>query len=177
MILDSYNKELAETYKLLANIFTTLPNEEMLEQLNEELEIEMKDSVDAVVEDYTQLFYGPANPVTPVESLYHYDETPSYWNETTEQVAEFYRTCGLQLDDSSTELPPDHIAIEFLFVSYLLENNMIDELRSFFNEHLMKWIPRYCDIMHERAQTDFYRELAIVTKDIVLSDYEELFGE
>ncbi len=177
MILDSYNKELAETYKILANIFTTLPNEEMLEQLNEELEVEMKDPIDAVVEDYTQLFYGPTNPITPVESLYNYEETPSYWNETTEQVAEFYRSCGLQLDDSTTELPPDHIAIEFLFVSYLLENNMIDELRRFFKEHLIKWIPMYCDIMQERAQTDFYKELAIVTKDIVLSDYEEMFGE
>ncbi|RMG70431.1 MAG: hypothetical protein D6710_07370 [Nitrospirae bacterium] len=177
MILDSYNKELAETYKVLANIFTRLPDEELVDQLRDELELEIKDPIDSVIEDYTQLFYGPQSPLTPVESLYHYKNTPSYWNETTEEVADFYRSCGLELDDESTELPPDHIAIEFLFVSYLLENNMIDELRRFFNEHIMQWIPSYCDTLKKRAQTDFYRELASVTKEVVLSDYEELFGE
>ncbi len=177
MILDSYNKELAETYKVLANLFTTLPNEELVEQMQEELELEIKEPLDAIVEDYTRLFYGPSDTLPPIESLYNYNDTPSIWNQTTEAVSEFYRSCGVDLNEKQTELPPDHIAIEFLFISYLIENNLVDELRAFFNEHIIKWVPMYCDMMQEKAQTEFYKEIAAITKEIVLSDYEEILGE
>lgn len=177
MILDAFNKELAQTYKVLAHLFTTLPNEELIEQMQKELELDIKEPLDAIIEDYTRLFYGPSDTIPPIESLYHYKDAPSMWNQTTESVSDFYHFCGLDLDEEQTELPPDHIAIEFLFISYLIENDMVDELRAFFDEHIMKWIPQYCDVMQEKAQTEFYKEIAAITKEIILSDYEEMAGE
>ncbi|NOX20820.1 MAG: hypothetical protein GXO99_06135 [Nitrospirae bacterium] len=178
MILDSYNKELAETYKVLANLFTTLPNDELIEQMQEELELNIKEPLDAIVEDYNRLFYGTTDTLPPIESLYVYNKNPSTeYYQVPDIVSDFYRSCGVDLNEQLTQLPPDHIAIEFIFISYLIENNLIDELRAFFKEHIIKWVPLYCDMIQERAQTQFYKEVAAITKEIVLSDYEEILGE
>jgi TorA maturation chaperone TorD len=173
--IDSYHNDLAKTYKLLASVFMETPNSELLQQVSEELEIQINDRFIDIVEDYNRLFYDTEDPLLPYESLYNYnaEEGPSLWNSTTQEVSDFYEACGLVLG-SSVNVPYDHIGLEFLFVSYLIENEMIDELMDFFELHIMKWVPEYCEKLEQKAQTEFLRTIARITKEVVLSDYEEL---
>lgn len=177
MPIDSYHRELASSYKLLASLFLDKPDSELARRLSEEFEISINEGPEEIDEDYTQIFHGPSDHLPPYESLYNYSpsDSPHLWNRTTEDILKCYMAGGVSLDDK-TDLIPDHISAELLFVSYLLENDKADILKSFFREHIIKWIPEYCDMLEKKAKTDFYRELAGITKDIILSDFEELTG-
>jgi TorA maturation chaperone TorD len=61
-------------------------------------------------------------------------------------------------------------------MSYLAANERIDEQRTFIEEHLIKWVPVFCDAVWEHAKTGFYKQIAILLKELVSSDYEHLRG-
>ncbi len=178
MTLDFYNQEVAVAYKLLGTLYLNGPEETLLQKIIEEFELEIIDTSEEIEEDFTQLFVDPTTAILPYESLYNYSslEEKGLWTSTTREVEEFYTRAGLVLNEDVLDIPPDHLGLEFLFVSYLLENNMIDPLRLFFDRHIVKWVPQYCDMLQQAAKTAFYRTVAELTKEVVTVDYEELNG-
>ncbi len=177
MPLDAYHKDLAATYRLLATLFLREPDVELLMELSEGLDVGISDSADEIAEDFTGLFYGIADPVYPLESFYRESgkSIGGPGGAIADDLQRSYARAGLVIDQNSG-VPCDHIGIEFLFVSYLLENGMVDELRDFFEMHIIKWVPGFLDEMERKAGTAFYREIARITKDCVLTDYGELRG-
>lgn len=153
------------------------PDKEMLRRISEEFDLTVNNTPEEIADDFRRIFHGP-DPVSPIESLFDLSSLsePGAWSKKADEVMSFYESCGLMLEDEFG-LPPDHIAVEFLFISYLLENGMITELESFFRDHIMKWVPAFCVIMEGTAGTEFYKELSRITKEVVLLDYEELMGE
>ena len=89
-------------------------------------------------------------------------------------MTDFYAGAELAIEDESG-LPPDHISLEFLFMSYLIDIGRIDLQGSFLEEHLMNWAPYYCEEVKGEAKTLFYREVAGITVDFLDSEYEN-FG-
>ncbi len=175
MPIDNYYSEIARVYKVLASLFIHQPNNEVLQEVEEELEIRVEDPLSDIVEDYLKLFSETEEAVLPYESLYNYpaEEGPSLWGQVTQEVNDFYQACGLSLQEY-VNLPADHLSLELLFVSYLIENEMLDELTTFFEDHIIKWVPLFCDRVSEKAQTLFFKEVARALKEIVTSDYEDL---
>jgi TorA maturation chaperone TorD len=57
-------------------------------------------------------------------------------------------------------------------MSYLIENDFIEQQKRFLEEHLRKWIPEYCNKIYKHAKTVFYKELANLLKEFILSEYE-----
>lgn len=175
MILDEFHSELAQAYRLLALLFLEGPTEELLNEMSQYLEIEIKEGVNDIKEDFTRLLWGPEAPLQPYEGLYVYDEKegPAIWGSTSQAVLQKYASAGLAIQEGLA-YPPDHIAIEFIFVSYLMENQLVDELIDFFENHIMKWVPRFCEQLEGEASTEFFKDIARVTKEIIEADYSEM---
>jgi len=132
---------------------------------------------DDLLVDYTRLFIGPDKVLTPPwESVYFSEERMVFQIETL-QVREWYRRFGLQAEKLHNE-PDDHIGLELEFVAHLaklgllaLEQNdpaafeqSLDAQRNFLSEHLLRWGPGWCEQVEEKAQNDFYRGIAMLTR-------------
>jgi TorA maturation chaperone TorD len=60
-------------------------------------------------------------------------------------------------------------------MSYLIEANKYDLQKQFLEKHLMNWVPYYCDELLKESKTVFYREIAEITRDFLMSESEEEF--
>ncbi len=169
-VYDYSNIERAETYRVLADFFLEAPDDDMLRAIKEDFDLESEETAVEISDDFTRLFSYPEGKLPPIESFFLTLETTS----SADEVAGFYAGSGLAID-AAFELIPDHLYLEFLFMSYLVENNRYELQIKFLEEHLMNWIPYYCDELAKEAKTLFYREIAEITRDFLISESEEEF--
>ena len=171
-IYENEDVERAELYKLFSDLFMGEPSEETLLQAKEIFQMKFDTSAEEVRKDFAAVFLRPDLHPSPYESLYHFPqgETPKLWGKTTREVKAFYESTGLTLDEETT-LVPDHLALELLFMSYLIRNALAEQQEIFLKEHLL-WVPEYCDEVRKHASTPFYREVATLLKEFILSEQE-----
>ena len=143
--------------------------------------------------EYTRLFIGPGPHISPHESVNietgHALEA-SFWGTQTVTVKKFIEATGLQYADAFTDMP-DHISVEFEFMQTLAAKeeeawangdaeyatNLLAIERRFFDEHLDRWVPRFCDRVIAEASLDFYRAMAELTKQILAFERQNLGAE
>lgn len=127
--------------------------------------------------DYTRLFIGPAQVLTPPwESVYVSEERLTFQKETLD-VRNWYKRFGLQADKLHNE-PDDHIGLELEFIAHLATQALnalekhdtaafersLDAQRGFLTEHLLKWAPDWCGQVQSQARNDFYRGISSLTR-------------
>ncbi|MCS7215687.1 MAG: molecular chaperone TorD family protein [Thermodesulfovibrio sp.] len=171
--LDHIDEERVETYRLFANLFIHIPSIEEVEKFAVFAKVEIKDTYEDICDDFINLFINENLP--NYETYYKaeiYKDNPI--DHSLDHVQHFYWTVGVAIDEE-IDLPPDHISMELLFMSYLIEQNLI-ELQIEFIKRLCDWIPLFCDALYEKSNTDFYKEVAYSLKEFVLSECED-FGE
>ncbi len=127
--------------------------------------------------EYTRLFdHTEKIPVAPWESVY-LSKDHLLFQEQVLKVRNWYRTYNLAIINLHKE-PDDHIGLELAFIAHLArlivhaaKNNEKDELdrlltaqRKFLNEHVLKWIPTWCDLMLVYAESDFYKGIVLVLR-------------
>ncbi len=178
--MESYGDEeigRAELYKLFSALFAEEPPGEVILRIKEMFRMKFDDTLQDIKADFVGLFMRPDLHLSPHESLYNYPvgETPRLWGRAAYEVQEHYRSAGLMIDEESDAIP-DHLGLELLFMSYLVENGLTTQQRKFMEGHLFRWVPDFCDEVEKHAATGFYKEVAIVLKEFVVSDYEELRG-
>ncbi len=112
-----------------------------------------KDRYERMQDDYLALFTGKGTPLAPpYESVYMNDDHLLYGKQAGE-VREFYRSYGWE-SKFKNQLPDDHIGIELLFLTLMIEKylqldddacrkEMKNEIKRFINTHLFTWIPRW----------------------------------
>ena len=127
--------------------------------------------------DYADLFVGPdVLKAAPWGSVYLNEEQTTF-GETTLAVRDFFRQHGMEVETGERE-PDDHLGLMFAFIAWLgeqgLEQNEVEplqpcfcSLRTFLSEHLLTWAPRVCELVEERAETDFYKGLGKVTAGVL----------
>jgi putative dimethyl sulfoxide reductase chaperone len=167
-VYDYSNIERAEAYRILADFFLKTPEEGMLRTIKEDFELESEETADEIRRDFDLLFPYPEGKLPPIESFFLTLENTS----SAEEVAGFYAGAGLTIDEEF-DLIPDHLYLELLFMSYLIETNRYDLQKKFLEEHLMNWVPHYCDELVKQSKTAFYREVAEITRDFLISESEE----
>ncbi|PKL52469.1 MAG: hypothetical protein CVV37_01115 [Nitrospira bacterium HGW-Nitrospira-1] len=167
-VYDHSNIEQAEAYRILADFFLKAPEEDMLRTIKEDFELESEETAEEIRRDFDRLFSYPEGKLPPIESFFLTLENTS----SADEVSVFYAGAGLAIDEEF-ELIPDHLYLEFLFMSYLIETNKYDLQKKFLEEHLMNWVPYYCDELAKQAKTVFYREIAEITYDFLASESEE----
>ena len=136
-IYDEEDAERAELYKLFSDLFMREPTEETLLQAKEIFRMKFSASPDEIRKDFARIFLSPDLHPSPYESLYNFSvgEKPGLWGKATEEVKAFYESAGLTLDEEATFIP-DHLALEFLFMNYLVQNGLVEQQEMFFKEHL-----------------------------------------
>ncbi|HLG18024.1 MAG TPA: molecular chaperone TorD family protein [Blastocatellia bacterium] len=136
--------------------------------------------------EYSRLFLGPTKPqVYPYEAAFL---SQSGWPTTTSsELASAYRQEGLKLAPGFKE-SPDHISIEFEFMSHLCcqemkarERNDAESLccyrrqqRAFLGNHIVHWVPVCLAAVERAAVVGFYRSLARIARGFVVWDYERI---
>ncbi|GAB5047298.1 TorD/DmsD family molecular chaperone [Thermodesulfovibrio sp. TK110] len=168
--LDPVDQERAETYRLFAYLFMNIPQFEHIEEFKDFAEISINDTYEEICNDYIAMFVEGAVPNYERYYLTElYKDVPL--SLELKDVQHFYWTAGVAIDEE-VDLPHDHISMELLFMSYLIEQNLKD-LQIEFLRRLCEWIPLFCDSLYEKANTAFYKEVATSLKEFVLSECED----
>jgi TorA maturation chaperone TorD len=145
--------------------------------------------VDQVLEDLaverTRLLRGVKRgygPPPPYESVYRAEEDAGIW-QTVAQIKRCYAVAGVGVPVESGEMA-DYIGLELDFLRYLAgkeaqawrsgheaeAEQWREHEEGFLRDHILTWVPRFCDLMREDATLGFYQGLAAVTKGFVLYD-------
>lgn len=144
-------------------------------------------ALDHIKVDYARLFLGPFTmPAAPYGSVY-LDGKRQLMGDSTLDVLGRYRRAGLKIASDFSD-PPDHIAVELEFMSYLIFKaiessgnsdtaKMVDFFETqkyFLEDHLGAWIFEFVDAVVKNAQTAFYLNLAKATAAFLKSDYNTI---
>ncbi len=164
--LKSLNDDMIEGFKMLKKFMETSKD---VEDVHEKL-----------TDEYTRIFLGPGVPmVPPYESMYIDDVM---MGKSLLDVKKVYRKAGIGKSRDYPE-PEDHIAFELKFMHWLCEEGLnagddgrvkecLTLQKTFMNEHLMRWVPKFCDDVYGNERSDFYKCIAKVTKGFLLLDSE-----
>jgi len=134
--------------------------------------------------EYTRLLRGIKQgygPPPPYESLYRENRL---LGETTLAVLRHYQQAGYgELEESVG--PQDHIGAELKFMALLCHDEATvwqQEKTSkamtiraaqlvFLEQHLLSWVPDYCDRLQQEAQEPFYGAVARLTAELLDEDH------
>jgi TorA maturation chaperone TorD len=140
--------------------------------------------------DYVRTFIGSGRSVKtaayPYESVYT-SEHGMLMQDARDEVIYLYQTEGLHKVDNFNE-PEDHLGIELEFMALLCEKaqdtlkagdvrKTLDHLRKqeeFLSQHLLNWVPRFCEDVLKFAREDLYRGLAKITLGLLRLDQETI---
>lgn len=181
----SENKRIL-SYRLLGDCFY-LPDEKLLEKLRNSKELvgEVCDELKTLVVDFSRLFVGPFKLLAPPYGSIYLEHSQTIMGDSTIDVRERYRQEGLKIDLKEA---PDHIAIELEFMYFLgfqeieaIGNSDTKKAKSYLRKqadfldiHLCKWVPQFTDKIEQGAQTEFYKNLAKITKLFIQSDLQNI---
>lgn len=177
----------ARSYELLA-LASSLPSPELAEAVSNSEAPFASPPLDlkALIPEYHRLFVGPGPlPAPPYESVYR--EGWRVMGETTREAERQYAAAGYTLDPSLAELP-DHAAAELVFMAVLCEEEAtaweaedvsaalawLEREKAFLRDHLVQWIPAFCDGLVTSTEAPFYRQVAVALKEFVGLDAERV---
>lgn len=150
------------------------------------------DLIEDLAIEYTRLFLGPGKHISPHESMHHerHDgDWGSFWGADTVAVKQFIEASGLKYNPGYTGMP-DHISVELELMQQAAVREVqarevndsegvlycLDIQKKFAEEHLLQWIPVFCDKIISEAEMPFYREIAKLTKYFMEYDNEKITG-
>ena len=135
--------------------------------------------------EYAGLFLNAGKqPVYPYESVYTSPER-LVMQKARDEVVRLYREEGLDRSDAVRE-PEDHIAIELEFMAYLCRRSAealeagdraaclayLEKQRAFLADHLLVWVPAFAADTEQAAESDLYKGVARLTRELVEADPE-----
>ncbi|MGB8489999.1 MAG: molecular chaperone TorD family protein [Bacteroidales bacterium] len=130
---------------------------------------EVTECTDLLKKDFRKLFKGPETPlVSPVRSTYKISGLA--YNLEPEKVTEFYDAYGWRFR-TRYRIPDDHIGIELLFLTLLIDKyidfddeacrkEMRMEIMRFIEHHILSWIPVWNRQMQLHASTLCYKGIS-----------------
>lgn len=149
-----------------------------------------KELLEDLALDYTRLFLGPGKHISPHESVHHKIEGTQWgqlWGESTAKVKKIIESSGLEYKSEYTGLP-DHISVELEFMQQVVLREQqawqdddretallcLENEKNFVDQHLFRWIPRFCEKVIKEADSPFYREMAELTRSFIEFEKQEL---
>ncbi|NNF97269.1 MAG: molecular chaperone TorD family protein [Halobacteria archaeon] len=174
----------------IASVNAGVPSEEqgIAAELNAALngEVDWNALAQRLATEHARLFLGLREgfgPAPPYESLWRQGRA---MGESTLAVARAYSEAGF--DDKGPWGPCDHLVYELRFMASLSHAEeeasraaAIEETEwarecqiRFLDEHLLTWVPEYCERIAEQAQEPLYQALAKVTGRVIAEDARQL---
>ncbi len=140
----------------------------------------------ALEPEFVRLFRGlrrGPSPPPPYESVYR--DGGLLYGPSTDAVSRKYQQFSLKTQAGE---PPDHLALELDFMRFLCEkeaealeakqdvSDWLAEQSEFLQEHLIAWLPRFCQTIRESRANRFYEGIADFTQDWLDCDREIICG-
>lgn len=133
--------------------------------------------------EYNRLFFGPARPeAPPYESVWR-DPQGLVMGPAAQAVQQQYAEAGLALAPDYHDLP-DHLATELGFMAYLAAQQVdsegderlawMEQQRVFLQQHLVVWLPPFCQRVRQTSRHPFYAALAELTMTFVNLDAQRI---
>lgn len=147
-----------------------------------------RELLECLATEYAALFLGPGEHISPHESVHAgSSDRPGLWGDETVQVRRFVRALGLDYETDYRGLP-DHISVELELMATLARHeaqawargdreaaaNALAYQDEFMREHLLNWVPVFCDKVAGHAHLGFYRSLAEITRAFVVDEAADL---
>lgn len=142
--------------------------------------------------DYARVFLGAGqgekDGAYPYESVYTSPER-LVMQDARDQVLELYRKEGLGPSEGMLE-PEDHLSLELEFMAYLSKRAAdalqagdregalmaIEKQQEFLENHLLSWVPAFCEDVQRLSREPFYQAFARITAGY-LGLERELLGD
>lgn len=183
--------ERAGVYRLLASGFLEPPTPERMELLSDGAE-EATPEAD-VKQEFMDLLKVPTGRYVPPYEAVHRDSRIVNGEPTrgllmgpsTVDVRRLYQDAG-----ASLELPelPDHIGVELGFMAFLCEREEEARLegdaealenyrryqKGFLADHVLAWVPDYCEIVGRRSTTSYMQALTALTREFCQADFARI---
>jgi TorA maturation chaperone TorD len=159
----------------------------------EGIEAFLQSSEEKLIEDltveYARLFLGPGKHISPHESVHHQREDGDWgtlWGATTVEVKKFIEATGLEYEPDYKGMP-DHVSVEFEFMAALarreaqawaesdeaIARSCVAMQKMFLEEHLIQWIPDFCENVIQLAELPFYHAVAELTRSFIEFENKE----
>lgn len=144
---------------------------------------EKEQLLDAMQSEYTRALIGPGELVAyPWESAY-VEDAPLLFQAATLEVRKDFKKSGLELV-TDTNVPDDGLAFELYFMSTLAHkslealddedkqtlNELLVQQAEFLGQHILKWVPQYCEDIQQLPQHVYIPALAYVLELFVSND-------
>jgi len=140
-------------------------------ELQKELEVE-----------YARLFIGPGKHISPYESVWR-DNYGLLWGKATSEVKEFIESLGLTTHHTWTGLV-DHVGVELELMKRLTAREKearemkdsgkallcLEKQKEFMEDHILQWVPAFCQKVEEESRVVFYKHVALLTKRFIVYD-------
>ena len=175
--MDGLHEDMREGARLIERFIQTSGGK-AVDELRTELAVERTRLLRGVKPGYS--------PPPPYESIYlDLDQQPLM--QTSVAVMRAYAEAKAVLPEEVHD-QPDFIGFELDFMRHLClkeseawkrddRDQALEYLEkewSFLNEHITRWVPRFCDVMEKEARLDFYRGIARITKGFVLDEAQKV---
>ena len=119
---------------------------------------------------HAELFIGPFELIAPPYGSVYLEKNRQIMGDTTMGVLKSYQEAGLSVDEKE---PPDHIAIELEFMSFLSTREaearaqgdasgaekFFEKQKDFYHNYL-RWVPNFCEAIKKGTKSPFYQSLA-----------------
>ena len=187
-----YNEYRGDAYKLLADCYH-LPDEQLVKTLNNldtsgggifldlAKHIPGTSDIDSLLLDYTKLFLGPYGALAPPYGSVYLENMNRVMGNSTIDAKHRYAQEGLSINLKEA---PDHIAIELEYMYFLVFKEIEaaknqdpgaatcyqQKQRDFLEAHLGGWVSDFTSKIEAKAQTDFYKNLARITRSFINDD-------
>lgn len=139
--------------------------------------------------DRTRLLRGVKpgyGPPPPYESVYAGSEGAPQMQASV-AVRQAYAEAGVGLPEEVRD-QPDFIGFELDFLRHLAAQEaqawsnqdqeaalkLLEKEKAFLEEHIVRWVPRFCEVMAREARLGFYQGIARMTKGFVLDEVEKV---
>ena len=124
------------------------------------------DELKNLADEYFRGLEAPGSMIAyPWESVYT-EGAPLIFQKSTLSVIESFRQEGFRLE-LEANVPQDHIAYELLFMALLASQNNQEGYLRFKDEHLLRWVPRYCDDLQALPNSNYLTTTARLLKAFV----------
>ena len=151
------------------------------------IDSDVLDHISDLAVDFAKVFYGAGIvdatlAAYPFESVYT-SEKRLIMQESRDEMFKLLweKNLGLQ---KGYDIPEDHLFIQMEFMAFMCKealnainendeetaNTLIKDQQAFIKEHLLNWVPKFCNDVRKFALTDFYRGLADVTERFITMD-------
>lgn len=203
--LAGLNLTRSDAYRLLAACFYEPDKEMFLEEnlcanlavLMAELSVPVAESCrrmeqglqensrEELLVEYSALFLGPFGALAQPYGSVHLDQERQLMGDSTMAVQKIYDGAGVKHE---TNGPPDHIAIELEFMSFLEQRlaqaaTTADEAAAadlaaiesgFFNKYLATWSPLLAEAIQAHARLGFYQALSECLLGFISAEQQRL---